>query len=430
MFRYAITSFALGWAAIACCADLHPQTTQEITNFPKLSASTDWPWWRGPLRNGIAHPSSAPPTKWSDTENVVWKTPVPGRGHASPTIIGNRIFLSTADEKKEIQSVVAFDRVSGKQLWQTEISRGGLPKLHNHNTHASPTVAGDGDLLFVTFHHHDQLQAVALDHDGKIVWDKSLGEFRPKRYEYGYGASPVIYRDTVIVAAEYDGDSFITALNRKNGEQVWRTPRPNNITFSSPSIVVIGKQELLAISGSNEVACYDPVSGKRLWGVAATTAATCGTIVWEGDILFASGGYPKSETVAIRVADRGEVLWKNMQNCYEDSMLVSEGYLYAFTGKGVMYCFQASDGKQMWQQRLRGSVSASPVLAGGHIYWANERGTTYVFKANPQAFELVAENVLGDESFASPAVSGNHLFLRVAAQEGNKRQEYLYCIGK
>lgn len=429
--RNAVASFVLGCVTVAAGAELPSHTAPEITNFPKLSAEMDWPWWRGPTRNGIAPPRSAPPTTWNETENIVWKAPVPGRGHSSPIVIGNRIFLSTADKEKQVQSVLALDRASGKQLWKVDINQGGFPSTHPHNTHATPTVAGDGELLFVTFHHHDQLQAVALDHDGKIAWSKSLGEFHPKQYEYGYGPSPVLYRETVIIAAEYDGDSFITALNRKTGQQVWRTPRPDNITFSTPSIVVIGKQELLAISGGDQVACFDPATGRPLWAVEGTTAATCGTIVWDGDILFASGGYPKAETVAIRVAARGgEVLWKNQQQCYEESMLAYRGYLYAFTGKGVLYCFRASDGKPMWQKRLRGAVSASPVLAGGHIYWANERGTMYVFKPDPQACELVAENVLGDESFASPAVSGNQIFLRVAVHAGDARQEYLYCIGK
>ncbi|HWA98964.1 MAG TPA: PQQ-binding-like beta-propeller repeat protein, partial [Pirellulales bacterium] len=420
----------IGLAACTSGRLLPAEADRTLSGFDKLLPATDWPWWRGPMRNGIAPANANPPTTWSESENIAWKVPVPGRGHASPIVVGEQVFLATAEEDEQVQSVIAFDRSTGKQLWKTEANRGGFPHIHTNNTHASPTIACDGDLLFATFHHHDQLQAIALGRGGKIAWNKSLGEFHPRRYEFGYAPSPVVYRNTVIVAAEFDGDSSLTALDRRTGAMVWRTPRPANITFSTPSINVIGARELLTISGNDQVSCYDPATGRPLWSVDATTLATCGTVVWDGDLLFASGGFPKSETVGIRVGDRGTVLWKNQQKCYEESMLAYRGHLYALTGKGVLYCFRGDDGQQMWQQRLHGPVSASPVLAGGHIYWANERGTMYVFKPKPDACELVAENVLGDESFASPAVSGDRLFLRVAKREGDLRQEYLVCIGR
>lgn len=415
-------------------AAAHAQAPADpLPGFPQLSASADWPWWRGPTRDGHAAAGAKPPTTFSDTENVVWKVPVPGRGHSSPVVVGPRIFLTTADEPKQTQSVLALDRATGRQLWQTEISSGGFPRTHHNNTHATPTVACDGERLIVVFHHHDTLQVAALDFTGAISWSKTLGEFHPRRYEYGYGPSPVVYRDTVIVAAEYDGDSHITALDRRTGSVVWRIPRPNNTTFSSPSINTIGTGkdavDFLTITGFDKLWCFDPKDGEPLWSVPGTTAATCGTTVSDRGIIFASGGYPKAETVAVRATGEPEVLWKNKQQCYEQSMLAAGGYLYALTDNGVVFCFRGTDGQEMWKQRLRGPVSASPVLAGGHIYWANERGTHYVFKANPDQLELVAENVLGDESFASPAVCGDQLYLRVAKRSGDVRQEYLYCIG-
>lgn len=398
-------------------------------DFPQLDAATDWPWWRGPRRDGHAHPTARPPVKFGDTQSVIWKTPVPGRGHASPVVVGPRIFLATAEDANQSQSVVCFDRATGKQLWQTELSRGGFPRIHPNNTHASPTCACDGERVFVTFHHHDQLQAAALDLDGRIVWNKSLGEFRPDRYEYGYGPSPVLYRGTVIVAAEYDGPSFIAALDRRTGNEVWRTPRPTNMSYSTPSILPIGGRDVMSISGADLIAAYDPATGTPLWNVPGTSAATCGTIVADGGILFASGGYPKPGTFAVRATGSGEVLWKNGTKCYEQSMIAVDGYLYALADNGGLFCYRGTDGTEMWRERLQGPVSASPVLAGGRIYWANERGTHYVFKPNPQKFELVAENKLGDESFASPAAVGPHLFLRTTSQVDGKRQEFLYCLG-
>ncbi|MCC7421293.1 MAG: PQQ-binding-like beta-propeller repeat protein [Planctomycetaceae bacterium] len=398
----------------------------DLSAWPKLSLESDWPWWRGPSRNGIAVGSA--PTNWSATENIAWKADVPGRGHASPVIVGDLVLLATAEESKQVQSVIAYDRKSGSERWTSKISEGGFPaRIHGKNTHASPTVACDGERIYVTFFHHDSLQTSAIDMAGKPVWQRTVGKFRPKAYEYGYAASPLLYRDRVIVCGECDSDSYLVALDCATGEEVWNTPRTKTITFSTPTVARVGGRDQLLISGAQSIASYSPETGKEEWKATGTAAATCGTAVWDGDLIFASGGYPQSQTMAVR-ADGTEV-WKNGQKCYEQSMLAAGGYLYALTGQGVLFCWRASDGQEMWKQRLKGPVSASPVMAGGNIYWSNELGTTYVFKATPERFELVAENVLGDESMASPAVAGGRLFLRVASNSG-PRKETLYCLGK
>ena len=394
--------------------------------FGKLAA-TDWPWWRGPTRNGVA--DDAPVPTQLDTQRASWKANVPGRGHSSPVVVGQRVILTTADEKQQIHSVLAFDRSTGKSLWQTEVSRGGFPaRNHPKNTEASPTAACDGERLFVTFFHHKQIEVAALDLDGKILWKKVAGPFNPQKFEYGYAPSPLIYADTVIIAGEYDGDGFLVALDRKTGAEKWRTPRPNNLTFSSPVVAHVAGKEQLLISGAEKISSYNPATGKPLWSAPGTTHATCGTMIWNGDVVFASGGYPKPETIAIRADGSGKVLWKNNQKCYEQSMIEVAGHVYALTDNGVLFCWRNSDGQEMWKQRLAGPVSASPVLAGGNIYWANEAGTLYVFHPNPDRYEEVAENKVGDESFASPAACGGQIFLRVAHHTGNKRQEILYCF--
>jgi outer membrane protein assembly factor BamB len=401
-----------------------------LGDFPKLSATTDWPWWRGPIRNGWAT-EAAVPTTLSATENVLWKTPVPGRGHSSPIVVGDRVYLTTADDRLKTQSVLAFDRSSGKQVWQTEINKGGFPnKNHPKNTEATPTVASDGERLFATFFHHEQIELVALDFQGKILWRQVVGRFNPTMYEYGYAPSPLIYRDTVIVSLEYDGSSFFAAHDRTTGKPMWKAPRPTMITFSSPVVAHVAGKDQLLLSGADKVSAYDPANGKPLWSTAGTTFATCGTMVWDGDIVFASGGYPKPETLAVKADGSGTVLWKNNQKCYEQSMLAYQGYVYGLTDNGVIFCWRGGDGKEMWKRRLTGPVSASPVLAGGNIYWANELGTLYVFKANPEKYEQVAENQIGNDSFASPAICGGQIFLRVAQRNGNDRKETLYCFGK
>ena len=208
-----------------------------IADFPKLSAEKDWPYWRGPSRNGIAADGQSLPTEFGDNKNVTWKTPVPGRGHSSPIVVGNLIVLETSDESQKQHSVVAFDRSNGKQLWKTDLSNGGFPaKNHPKNTEATPTVASDGERLFVTFFHAKTVVCTALDFNGKQVWQHVVGPFNPQRYEYGYAPSPTLYRNSVIVATEFDGTSALTALDRATGKPLWKTPRPNNITFSTPVV--------------------------------------------------------------------------------------------------------------------------------------------------------------------------------------------------
>jgi hypothetical protein len=400
-----------------------------IGDFPQLSAKNDWPWWRGPLRNGVADQVAVPVT-FSETDQVIWKTPVPGRGHSSPTVVGNRVFLTTATTAEQIHEVLAVDRTTGKPLWRKEVNRGGFPaKNHPKNTEATATLACDGERLFAAFYHHDKVVAVTLNFAGEVVWEKEVCRFRPKTYEYGYAPSPVLYQNTVLIAAEYDGESSITALDRQSGDRVWQAPRPTMITFSTPMIAHVAGKDQLLISGAQKVSAYDPATGKPLWSVDGTTLATCGTMVWDGEIVFASGGYPKAETLAIKADGSGEVLWRNNQKCYEQSMLAHDGYLYALTDNGVMFCWRGTDGKEMWKERLKGPVSASPVLANGNLYWANELGTLYVVRANPERFEKVAENQIGSDSFPSPAICGGQIFLRVGKGTGKERQEWLYCFG-
>ena len=189
-----------------------------------------------------------------------------------------------------------------------------------------------------------------------------------------------------------------------------------------------GKDQLL-ISGSEMIASYDPANGQPFWSQPCLTMATCGTVVWDDDTVYASGGYPKKETVAVKADGSGEIRWANGFKCYEQSMLIHDGHLYAVDDGGIAICWHAKSGREMWKSRLQGPVSASPVLVGDTIYASNERGTTFVFKANPQRFEAVGQNQLGEESFASATVVDNRILLRVATGSGVGRKETLYAIG-
>lgn len=394
---------------------------------PATLLADDWTQWRGPNHNNVAADGQSVPVEWSEAKNVVWKVEVPGRGHSSPTVVGDLIVLTSADEQSQRQAVFGFDRATGKQKWATNISEGGFAKVHPKNTHASATACSDGTHVFATFCHHNKIEAVALDMQGKIIWRQDVGGFAPKLYEYGYAASPTLYNGTLIISADSDTVAWLKALDVKTGRIVWQQDRPKMLNWSSPIVATVAGKEQLFISGSEMMASYSPESGKPLWTVTCLTMATCGTAVWDNDVVYASGGYPKKETVAVKADGSGQILWTNKVKCYEQSMLIHDGYLYGFDDNGVVYCWEAKTGKEMWKQRLQGPVSASPVLVGDNIYACNERGTTFVFKANPIAFEAVAKNQLGSESFATPTVVDNRIYLRVA---GKDRQETLYAIGQ
>ncbi len=398
----------------------------------EAAAADDWPRWRGPNFNGVAAEGQAPPTSWTDTKNVVWKTEVPGRGHSSPVIIGSQIFLTTADEAAQTQSVVSFDRKTGERLWMTEVNKGGFPaKIHSKNTHASPTVAYAGERLFAVFNNHDRAQLACLDMAGKLLWQKDAAPYVPNKYKFGFAPSPLIYKDTVIVSSEFDGEgSSLAAMRLTDGEEVWRTARPQKTSYSSPIVAHVAGRDQLLLSGCGHVTSYDPATGKELWQCEGPAAATCGTLVWDGDLVFASGGYPQKETLAVKADGSAEVVWRNGDKSYEQSMLAHDGFLYALNDTGIAMCWNAQTGKLQWRERLSGPVSASPILAGGNLYTCNEKGTFFVYKADPKNFQLVAKNQLGDESFATPTIVDSKIYLRVADSSGGKRRETLYCIGE
>lgn len=395
-----------------------------VENFPKIDANQDWPWWRGATRDGHST-STKVPDQLDPNTNLDWSVPIPGRGHGSPTVVGKRVYLLTAEEKSQKHAIVALDRDTGKTIWERVINEGGFPKKnHPKNTEASPSIACDGERLYVSVFHHLAVWGVALNLNGEQVWTSKLGDFNPKMYEYGYAPSPTLYGGNVIFVMEYDGPSAIVALDRASGKEAWNTKRKESISFSSPVVTSYKGQDYLLLSGVDTVNAYDPRNGKLLWSTPGTTMATCGTMVWDDGIVFASGGYPKAETIALEIAT-GKALWQNKQKAYEQSMVATSGHLYSLTDSGVLYCWDGRTGQEKWKQRLAGPVSASGVLAGNKIYWANEAGQLWVFEANPEKYVELSKNQIGDESFASPAICGNQIFLRVAKNENGKRQEYM-----
>jgi len=387
-----------------------------------------WYSWRGPNANNIASEGASIPDQLT-AEHIRWQTPVRGRGHSSPVVTEDRVFLTTAQYDPQQQWVLGFDRGNGKQLWEQVIHRGGFPKEnHPKNTEASSTLAFDGEHLFAVFFHAAALHLTSLTPEGQVRWQQNLGHYDPKLYRYGYASSPCIYEDTVIVVADYDGKPFLTARDCASGKEVWRVARPLTISFSSPIVGSTSGRDQLLLSGADRVMSYDPSNGEVLWETQGTSLATCGTMVWDEQRVFASGGFPKAETICIRSDGSGEKLWSNNQKCYEQSMLAFEGHVYAVTDAGVAYCWRASDGVTQWKERLGGAYSSSPVLVGRTIHVFNEQGEGFAFSADPAQYRALGKSKLADDVFPTPSVVGQTMYHRFAKQEANRRQEYLVAI--
>ena len=385
----------------------------------------DWAWWRGPNRNATQADITVP-VQFGPHQNVLWKTAVPGRGHADPTVVGDRVFLATAEQDTETQSVVCFDRHSGHQLWQQPLHQGGFERnMHAKATQASNTVACDGQRVFACLLNAEKIHLSALDLDGNIVWQKVLGDFRSK---FGYSASPVLHGSFVVVAADHSDGGFLAAVHRESGDIVWKKARPAESTYASPIVAHVAGKDQILIAGADQVASYDPQTGQQFWSCDGVTSSCVGTVVWDEHNVFASGGYPGEETICIN-AGSGEPVWRVRQKVYISSLLLHNGLLFANTDNGIAFCLDAASGEKKWQARLTGNHSASPVLIGQHVYTASEEGVVTVYQPSASGFEEVAKNRMGDEIMASPVAAYGNLFLRVTDHAASGRQETLYCIG-
>ena len=393
-----------------------------------LAQSSDWPTWRGPKHDGLADSNQDPPIEFGKTKNVLWQANIPGRGHGSVIVVGDRVVLATADEAKEAQIVLCYDRKTGKQRWATMINEGGFPKINKKASHASSTLACDGERFFISFVNHGAAHTIALDLEGKKLWQTKLTDYIVHQ---GYGSSPAVYKSLVIVSADTKAGGAICGLERRTGDIKWRVERPTKPNYPSPVIHTINGKDQLFMTGCNRVTCLDPMTGVTLWETDGATTECVTSVVTDGKHVFTSGGYPKNHVSAILADGSGELVWENPSRVYVPSMLVSEGHLYAVMDAGVVVCWKAGTGERLWRERLSGTFSASPVLVGDRMYAGDETGTYHILKVSPKGCEVTAKNLLGDQIFATPAICGGQIFARVVEMDENDfRQEKLYCFTK
>jgi len=387
----------------------------------------DWPWWRGPSHDGHAAGGQDLPTTWSETENVVWSAEVPGRGSSSPTVVGDRVYLTTCDESTGSQSVLAYDRHTGRQAWSTMVHASGAMRKNARSTGASSSVTCDGERLFVAFPTSGSVVITSLSLAGEQLWQVTLCDYL---IHQGYGASPLVYGDTVIVCADHKGGGALAALDRRTGRVAWKRERPPTPNYSSPIVFRLFGRDQLVLTGCDRVISYDPATGKTLWEREGATTECVTTPVTDGERIFTSGGYPKNHVSAVRADGSATIDWENGEREYVPSMIVHEGHLYGVLDAGIAVCWNAATGAERWKSRLGGTFSASPVLANGNIYATNEAGETHVFRARPDKLETLGVNTLGDEAFATPSLCGDRIYLRIASGTGDDRREKLVCVGR
>jgi outer membrane protein assembly factor BamB len=409
---------------------------------PIIAGTDDWPGWRGPSFNGIS-PLKNLPASWSPEHNIAWKAPVSGRGHSSPAVWGTHIFLTTdiegesiagkvipkhtlrgkpfrnpdsarADHKHELK-VLCYDTNAGKLLWERTVHTGEVyDEVHRTADYAIPTPATDGKFVYTSFGAEGYYK---FDFNGNLIWKADLGKI--DTMGLGYGPSPVLYKDEVIVLADQDDGqkSFIAALSSADGRVAWKTPRNISGSWGTPVIVDVRGNKQLIVNGTPDVIAYDPEDGKELWRAEGPGGVIVHTPVFGAGMLFASVGYPAKKTVAIRLDPaQGEkrLAWSYTKGTsYVPSPLFYEGYLYLMSDAGVLTCMDPQTGEVRYAERPPdpGTFTSGLTAFDGKILMTSEEGNTYLIKAGPK-FEVLQKNSVGERVVTSPALAGDSIYIR------------------
>jgi outer membrane protein assembly factor BamB len=375
-------------------------------------AANYWTRWRGPSGQGLVERSGYP-DRWSATEGIAWKVPVPGSGNSSPIVWRDRIFLTTAYDGGARLSVLAFNRSDGTQRWET-FSPVRAGPAHQKNGFASATVSTDGERVYASFGS----VLLALDLDGTLVWHQELG--RIDNY-HGPAGSPLLYKDRLIIYQDQSRHSFIAAFDARTGRELWRTPRQATVGWGTPIAIHVAGHDEIIVNGEREVQAYDPASGRELWSCRGTTREVIPTpVVGYGMVFCASGR--AGPTLAITPGGSGDVTGSHLEwtsprgSPFVPSPLLYGGRLYTINDMAsIVTCLDAATGESVWQGRLgtarREGFSASPVAVDGKVFFTNDDGETFVLAAGP-TFNLLHVNRLDERTLASPALVDGRWYFR------------------
>ncbi len=379
----------------------------------------DWPQFRGPDGQGHSAEVGLSAT-WSETDNVLWKTPLPGLGWSSPVVRGRAIWLTAAIEEQGSLRALCVDAASGKLLANIEVFRKpDLGPINPKNSHASPTPVIDGDRVFVHYGAHG---TACLSSRGEIVW---RNETLTHDHRHGPAGSPVVWRELLILNCDGVDKQFVVALDKSTGRERWRTDRPGKMAYSTPLVVADGGTEQIVSPGGGQVTSFDPATGQEIWRFRHGGDSVVMRPVVSNGLVYVSSGYGSTALYAFALDSRGEVsttdaAWTVRRGVpYDPSPLVVGSELYMVSDQGVATCLDATTGKQHWQTRLTGAFSASPVSAEGKIYLTSEEGMTTVIAAG-KTLKRLAENQVEGRTLASLATAHGAIYLRTDTA--------LYCI--
>jgi outer membrane protein assembly factor BamB len=379
----------------------------------------DWTQFRGPAGAGVLEEAGLP-VRWSATEGIRWKADLPGRGLSNPVIAAGRVFVTACSgAQQERLHVVCFEAATGRRLWERQLWATGSTQCHAKTCMAAPTPVTDGHAVYALFATAD---LAAFDRDGNLLWYRSLVEDYPRvGNNVGLAASPVLWKEVLIVPLDNAGESFAAGIDTRTGRNRWRVERPRGINWITPAVFSCAGRPAVLFQSGKEATAYDPQTGERLWTHEATGLSTIPSPVAANGLVLVPG----SQLLALRPsADRArvEVAWKSskLTSSYATPVVYGDR-VYAVNNTGVVNAVRLTDGKLVWQsERLKGPFAASPVIGDGKMYLVNEEGTTTVLRLGAKP-EVSAINPLQEPILSTPAIAGGALFLR---SDG-----HLFCIG-
>jgi outer membrane protein assembly factor BamB len=401
-----------GLLAMCAAAALHAATAPDDVRLIPVEGegAKYWSRWRGPSGQGHVAGTNFTDT-WSNTERVSWRVRIPGVGHSSPIVWKDHLFLTTATPDGSRVSLLAFDRASGKLLWETPVPSRGVEHVYPKNSRASATPVTDGVRVYASFGTHG---LAAFDFSGKILWQAKLGDV----YNYhGSAGSPVLYKDRVFIFQDHDGSatigSFVAAFDAASGKLIWKRDRFATVGWGTPIVIHTGVRDELIVSSQGTVQSYDPATGADLWMVRGNTREVIPTPVVGHGLVFCSSGRA-GPTFAITPGGSGDVtrthvVWSTPRGSpFVPSGLVHGDLLYLVNDmQSILTVYEAKTGRLMYQDRLgqpsREGFSSSPVAVGDKLFFTNDLGETFVVQAGP-AFKLLRTNHLNARVLASPAL--------------------------
>jgi outer membrane protein assembly factor BamB len=448
-----VAAGVLAWALSPPVVGAAPAVAPAATVGPDVAA---WPQWRGPDASGVAAPTDEP-LSWDveSGQNVAWRTEIEGRGHSSPVVWGDRIFLTTAIEGEVIPGaqapvhvlrgevfkhpdsvgadrrhtlrVLALDAADGRIVWSRTSYEGAVyDDRHKAGSYASPTVATDGERIYAYFGSEG---LYVYDFEGNLVWSQDVGDI--KTLGLGIGTSPVLWKDLVVIQADQDDgkESFLVALDKRSGKQVWKAARPVQATFTTPILVedaAAGTQ--LVTSGTELIIAYDPATGRELWRIDGLKSFAIHVPLAAANRVVVTSGYPQKITKAIDLGKPGDpprVAWTyNKGTGYVASNLLYDGYLYLTSDAGVLTCLDPATGEVIYEggrPPAQGTYMASLVAVDGKILMVNRDGDAGFVKAGPR-HEVLSVSSVDEPVYATPAIAGGRIYIR--------GERHLWAIGK